>query len=114
MQTGKSIFSVIISCFLLLVFVAKLTHTVFNPIKFQKVNIVLSTDGSEEQDDQMKKQDNKYSNDFEMALNKLSDFAGSFCYLTICNLHHAYLVGFVDAHYPTVLAPPPDNNSFSA
>lgn len=114
MRNGKKIFTIIITCFLLFIFVAKLSRTVFNPIKFQKANIILSTNSSEEQDNQSKKQDNKFVNDYDNDLNLFSTSADTIFCLTICNLHHAYLSGFVDAHYPTVLAPPPDDNLFSA
>ena len=114
MQTSKNIFSVVVAIFLLIVFAGKITRTVFSPLKFQKAVVVSSDQNFDDQEDE-KKHGSKTEKDFDNELTaSLSNHAeATFC-RTICNLHHHYLIGFVDAHYPSVVAPPPDCALFFA
>ncbi len=111
MQTSKNIYRIIIASFLLFVFIAKLTNAVFTYAKTPRSSIILSSDNSEDQDDQIKKQDSKYCADFyQLSGPSLSNLTDCLSYFTICSLHPGYLLGYVDAHYPSVLTPPPNNN----
>ncbi|MGI4022425.1 MAG: hypothetical protein ACRYFA_13040 [Janthinobacterium lividum] len=97
------------SCFLLFIFIVKLTAATGNVFKTQKTGILISNDNEDGSGGNEKKNEGKPAFNSNEFLNPSpTSVIGQVIYYTICSLHPELLINFISTHYPAVLTPPPN------